>query len=884
VLRQFDSGAFVGVIVATRSTRAYGQLWSVRYDDGDEEDLNRKQLQRALLPAAAGELPDAAGAGRSVAAGVSPTGATAALLTGGAAAADSQPSAPDQRYKGVRSSVSKAYPFERIYYAELIIDYRSQNLGSFCTAVEAARAYDDAARARGRLCVNFPRAGSGEERAVPGLRAGRHAVLSAAEVSQGHAASRQYKGVQFEASRADGQHYCVQLRIRGIYVRLVGFATVLDAVRAFDKRARSAGKLQLNFPKPGTAETQAVRGVKDWSGKTVAPGIHAAAKPRRADPFQQSNADVATPVQRFRGVFRAPFGRPSWRVQISVSGKVCHVGTFADRVAAAHAYDAAARARGILTVNFPKPGTAELQAVAGIGRAFIPAVPPPAAPGGAHARSQQRVERSTRTADGSTRRSSQLDPPPAPATGAHRPAPASRNKRTRSRDEDAAELPSVEPEPPAKVPHIVQHLHGATNATGQRFKGVQMDGLGRWQARVWRAGKHHRLGTFASAVEAAHVYDQAMRASGVLVVNFPREGTAELQAVAGVMNTVTLAAVAQQLRSGTPQPDEHAAEAAGGADAKWADAPHCSLPNESPVAYAQRQAPERHARARTSEEEAVDLPSPAIAPAAAVSPPRTAPPAVRAAHTQLHSPSSSAGAAARCSPAAAAAAAADAAVDDDMVVASPLAAPRYIVPPLAAAGPLQVGGASTPLEVPPDCPASLVGRRVLCTFPEGVLSGAVIRTRATRAYGQLWCVALEDGEEEELTWSELCAALQPSQQPAAAAPVPAAATTAPPVAAAASLQGDADAAEDPTLAHMATFLRAIRSPLSQLDAALAALPESGLSVAHLACIASSSHASPADRKMLFDELAAVLRITRAADRIGFMNAVLALAARGGASL
>ncbi len=99
-----------------------------------------------------------------------------------------------------------------------------------------------------------------------------------------------------------------------------------------------------------------------------------------------------------------------------------------------------------------------------------------------------------------------------------------------------------------------------------------------------------------------------------------------------------------------------------------------------------------------------------------------------------------------------------------------------------------------------------------------------------------------------------------------------AATAAPP-------QHDAAGDAAPSLV---AFLRAIRPPLSQLAAALAALPESGLSVAHLACIASSLHASPADRKLLFDELSAVLHITRAADRIGFMNAVLALAARGGA--
>jgi hypothetical protein len=763
VLRQFDSGVFVGVVVGTRSTRAYGQLWHVCYGDGDEEDLNAKQRQGALLPADAGALPDAAGAGGSDAACVSPMGTTAALLTVGAAAVDSKPPAPERHYKGVSSSVSKTYPFERSYVAELKIDGGSRSLGSFCTAVEAARAYDAAARARGRLVVNFPRTGSDEKQAVLRRTAGRRAVLYA-DVSRGHAAARQYKGVQFEATRTAGQQYRVELRSGGVHVYLGGFATALDAARAYDKHARSLGRLQLNFPNPGTAEAQATRGVVEFSGVAVAPSIRAAETPRH---------------------------KYSLRLSTAVA----------------------------------------------------------------------------------------LDPPPAPATGACRPAPAPRSKRSRTPDEDAAELLSVVPELPAKAPHSVHCVRGAEEAASRRFKGVRLVGVGRWQASVCRAGKSCFMGRFASAVEAAHVYDQAMRASGVMVVNFPRDGTAEVQAVAGVMNTVTLAAAAPPHRSGTPPPNEHAAAAAaGGTAAAGVDALRCSQPHKSPIAVAQRQALERHACARASSEEgAAELPSPATVPAAAVSPPRTAPPASRAAHTHLHSPSSSADAAAHCSPAAAAAPAAEADADDEMVDASPLDVPRYIVPPLAAAGPLQAGGASTPLEVPPDCPASLVGRRVMCTFPEGVLSDAVIHTRATQAHSQLWCVALEDGEEEELTWSELCAALQPVQQPAAAVPHDAASPVAPPATAAASPEGDAKPAEDASSAPVAAFLRAITPPLSQLAAALAALPASGVSMAHLACIASSPHTASADRKMLFDELTAGLGLTRAADRFAFMHAVLALA-------
>jgi hypothetical protein len=696
VHRHFPWGSFVGEIVSTRATPDFGQLWSVCYEDDDEEDLDWDELRAALLPAAACELPDAAGAGgSSAAAGVSPAHKAAALPTSGTSAADSQPPASERRYKGEYSIVSSTPPFKRIYYAVLWIDGRSQNLGSFCTAVKAARAYDAAARAHGILTVNFPRAGS-EEQAVHG----RQAILDAVHVSQGLAAAQQYKGVTFAKKGAPGRQYRVQLCSKGVHVLLGGFATALDAARAFDERARSLGRLQLNFPKPGTAETQAVRGVADWSGTAVAPGIHAAAEPRDAHLLRQS----------------------------------------------------------ILAV--PAPAVLE-----------------------------------------STRRSSQPGSPPPPAADARGPAPAPRSKRARAPDEDE-ELPSSVVEPPAKASHIVQ----------------------------------------------------------------PH-------------------------RSGSLPPDEHAAAAAGGADATGVDAPRCSQPHESPFANAHHLAPAPHSLARMLGEDAVDLPSPVVSPAAAVSPPRTAPPAARVAHTQLRSPSSSAGAAVRCSPAGAveAPAAADAGDDDDddMVDASPLAAPRYIVPPLAAAGPLQAGGASTPLEVPPDCPESLVGRRVMCTYPEGVLSGAVIHTRATQAHGQLWCVALEDGEEEELTWSELCAALQPLQPLPLHAPPPphaAAPPAAPPAAAAvAPPEGDGDPAEDASLAPVAAFLRAITPPLSQLSAALAALPDSGVSMAHLACIASSPHTASADRKMLFDELTSGLGLTRAADRFAFMHAVLALAPRAAAT-
>jgi hypothetical protein len=258
VLREFEAGSFVGVILSTRFTRAYGQLWHVRYDDGDVEDLAWTELQDALRPADARELRESAGAGRSAAV-VASAAHAAAVPTGSGAAADGQLPAAERCYKGVSSWVSRIYPFERHYRAALWVDGVNTLPGNFCTAVEAARAYDDAARVHGRLVVNFPRAGTEEVQAVPGQLAGQRAVMTAAAVSRGHAMAQQYKGVGFGAHSTVGKQYYAQFCFKGVPRRLGGFATALKAARAFDEHARTLGKVQLNFPRPGTAETQAVR-------------------------------------------------------------------------------------------------------------------------------------------------------------------------------------------------------------------------------------------------------------------------------------------------------------------------------------------------------------------------------------------------------------------------------------------------------------------------------------------------------------------------------------------------------------------------------------------------------------------------------------------------
>ncbi len=77
------------------------------------------------------------------------------------------------------------------------------------------------------------------------------------------------------------------------------------------------------------------------------------------------------------------------------------------------------------------------------------------------------------------------------------------------------------------------------------------------------------------------------------------------------------------------------------------------------------------------------------------------------------------------------------------------------------------------------------------------------------------------------------------------------------------------------------FLCGIRPPLSHLDAALAALPGSGMSMAHLAC-AAAPHLPPAHRSLLLEQVADALRLAAPFDRLALAHALMARAWRGGA--
>jgi hypothetical protein len=146
------------------------------------------------------------------------------------------------------------------------------------------------------------------------------------------------------------------------------------AARAYDAVLRAAGGTCVNFPRPGTAETQAVFGgtrhrlAVATPGAAPAPGVGPAAgasHPAAAGLRPPSSRPAGTPF--FRGV-RWQADSWKWRVVLrAATGKKRYVGTFAADAAveAAHAYDAAVRAAGGTCVNFPLLGTAETQATRG---------------------------------------------------------------------------------------------------------------------------------------------------------------------------------------------------------------------------------------------------------------------------------------------------------------------------------------------------------------------------------------------------------------------------------------------------------------------------------------------------------------------------------------
>jgi hypothetical protein len=128
---------------------------------------------------------------------------------------------------------------------------------------------------------------------------------------------------------------------------------LLKRRHAYDDAVREAGRRVVNFPRPGTDEVRAVKGEREEATMLRAAGKLRSGPPPPAPDYKGVTVNTHT---RTSAVFTANFsegGRPKI---------LCHFCTAED---AARAYDHAMRKAGRRLVNFPRPGTNEVQAVKG---------------------------------------------------------------------------------------------------------------------------------------------------------------------------------------------------------------------------------------------------------------------------------------------------------------------------------------------------------------------------------------------------------------------------------------------------------------------------------------------------------------------------------------
>ena len=129
-------------------------------------------------------------------------------------------------------------------------------------------------------------------------------------------------------------------------------------------------------------------------------------------------------------------------------------------------------------------------------------------------------------------------------------------------DGQAVQSPAPQPAAPAP-PSAPAGGAGAAQRAGKQYKGVKPEGR-LFRVVALTGGKRVSLGGFATAEAAAHAYDDGRRRCGQRVVNFPRAGTNELQAVRHERDLATLQRVepgVDHTRCGVPpqrSPPQHA--------------------------------------------------------------------------------------------------------------------------------------------------------------------------------------------------------------------------------------------------------------------------------------------------------------------------------------
>ena len=201
---------------------------------------------------------------------------------------------------------------------------------------------------------------------APGWATPAPAPRAPQRVAQPVPAGRRYNGVTWQKRQACWrvQYYAGAGKLMTIGDFAVDRAE--DAARAWDEVARQHGRLALNFPREGTAEVQAVFQPR----KRISTGV--AAKRSWPVPQKVQERSAAGQLAPHRIPTKKYVGMSwdqrvlRWRVQIADGAVSIKLGAFPEgqEEAAARCYDAAARELGRTAVNFPIPGSGEVQAVA----------------------------------------------------------------------------------------------------------------------------------------------------------------------------------------------------------------------------------------------------------------------------------------------------------------------------------------------------------------------------------------------------------------------------------------------------------------------------------------------------------------------------------------
>jgi hypothetical protein len=223
----------------------------------------------------------------------------------------------------------------KVWRARIRVDGKSTYLGCFTNEIEAARAYDAHVITKNLdRAVNFPKAGGHRPQAKKTAKPGSVQRSSVASIP--NPGPTRFVGITYDKRH---KAWRAAIRVDGERISLGSFADEIEAARAFDAHVITK-KLDraVNFPEAGGHRPQA--------------------KKRH-------------PRSRFMGVYRNSY-RPgrikrgkAWAARITVDGKLTSLGSFADEIEAARAYDAHVITKKLdRAVNFPEAGGHRPQAKA----------------------------------------------------------------------------------------------------------------------------------------------------------------------------------------------------------------------------------------------------------------------------------------------------------------------------------------------------------------------------------------------------------------------------------------------------------------------------------------------------------------------------------------